>query len=124
MNLAKKFYCSFCNSRPLLIVAQIPKSGYIPGEMIEIQTDISNVSGLPVQSIKFDLKKIVSYHSMSPKFQIRTDEISIVEQKRPGVSNHGNAKFLESILIPELMPTTMNLSKIIDIRYEVLVIKF
>lgn len=58
---------------------------------------------------------------MSPKFQIRTDEVSIVEQKRPGVSNQGNAKFLESILIPPVMPTTMNLSKIIDIRYEVLV---
>lgn len=58
MNLAKIFYCFFCNTRPLLIVAHIPRSGYIPGEIIEIQTDVSNVSGIPVQAIKFDLKKV------------------------------------------------------------------
>lgn len=121
----KRFGCCCCLSDPLKIVVQIPQTGYVPGQAIDIQADFLNQSDVVVYEIKFTLRKIVRFHSNNLRTKEVNKDISDVVKKRIlGMPGQARQRFTQKIIVPLLPPTLFKLSKIIDISYELVVSLF
>lgn len=56
--LEKYFCCCWCKSGPLTCVISLPCSGYVPGQIISVVTEIDNISNVEVNSVHLVLKKV------------------------------------------------------------------
>lgn len=77
------------------------------------------MSTIPVDEMKFLLRKIVSYHSQTPSSKTKEEIVDIQERRTGGVSKHDHGRFLVSLPVPPVPPTNINLCKVIHISYEI-----
>lgn len=119
MEITKNFWCGPCSSGPFSIVASIPQSGYVPGQKIIVSTEITNMSNIPVDRMKFMLRKIIAYHSQTPSTKTKQEIVVIQERRAGGVSKKDHGRFQVCLPIPPEPPTNTNLCKVIHITYEV-----
>lgn len=119
MELTKNFCCGPCRTGPFSIVASIPQSGFVSGQVIKVSTEVTNMSTIPVDEMKFLLRKIVSYHSQTPSSKTKEEIVDIQERRTGGVSKNDHGRFLVSLPVPPVPPTNINLCKVIHISYEI-----
>lgn len=119
MELTKSFCCGPCQTGPFSIVASIPQSGFVPGQVIKVSTEVTNMSTIPVDEMKFLLRKIVSYHSQTPTSKTKVEVVDIQERRVGGVPENDHGRFLVSLPVPPVPPTNINLCKVIHIMYEI-----
>lgn len=119
MELTKNFCCGPCRTGPFSIVASIPQSGFVSGQIIKVSTEVTNMSTIPVDEMKFLLRKIVSYHSQTPSSKTKEEIVDIQERRTGGVSKNDHGRFLVSLPVPPVPPTNINLCKVIHISYEI-----
>lgn len=119
MELTKNFCCGPCRTGPFSIVASIPQSGFVSGQIIKVSTEVTNMSNIPVDEMKFLLRKIVSYHSQTPTSKTKQEIVEIQERRTGGVSKNDHGRFLVSLPVPPVPPTNINLCKVIHISYEI-----
>lgn len=77
------------------------------------------MSTIPVDEMKFVLRKIVSYHSQTPTSKTKEEIVDIQERRVGGVSKNDHGRFLVSLPVPPVPPTNVNLCKVIHIMYEI-----
>jgi Arrestin (or S-antigen), C-terminal domain len=121
MEMTKTFCCGPCRSAPLSLSAQIPMSGYAPGQAITISASIHNGSRIDVDEIKFMLQRNVIYVSHTPRSRSRNEIDTVAETRQPGVARKKSNKFLADLVIPPIPPTNIILCRVIQISYEVVV---
>lgn len=121
MENSKTFCCLCCRSGPLYIVASIPQSGFVPGQSIVIDLELSNQSNVPVTETQFTLRQIVHYHSQTPSMKTKVDQEDIVKKFAGGADKLENIRFQQSLVIPPTPPTNISICKVIHITYEVVV---
>ncbi|XP_037038611.1 arrestin domain-containing protein 17-like isoform X2 [Bradysia coprophila] len=119
MELNKNFCCGPCRTGPFSIVASIPQSGFVSGQIISVSAEVTNMSTIPVDEMKFVLRKIVSYHSQTPTSKTKEEIVDIQERRVGGVSKNDHGRFLVSLPVPPVPPTNVNLCKVIHIMYEI-----
>lgn len=119
MELNKNFCCGPCRTGPFSIVASIPQSGFVSGQIIKVSTEVTNMSTIPVNEMKFLLRKIVSYHSQTPSSKTKEEIVDIQERRTGGVAKNDHGRFLVSLPVPPVPPTNINLCKVIHITYEI-----
>lgn len=119
MELTKNFCCGPCRTGPFSIVASIPQSGFVSGQIIKVSTEVTNMSTIPVDEMKFLLRKIVFYHSQTPSSKTKEEIVDIQERRTGGVSKNDHGRFLVSLPVPPVPPTNINLCKVIHITYEI-----
>lgn len=119
MELTKNFCCGPCRTGPFSIVASIPQSGFVSGQVIKVSTEVTNMSTIPVNEMKFLLRKIVSYHSQTPSSKTKEEIVDIQERRTGGVAKNDHGRFLVSLPVPPVPPTNINLCKVIHITYEI-----
>ncbi|KAJ6635048.1 Arrestin domain-containing protein 3, partial [Pseudolycoriella hygida] len=119
MELTKNFCCGPCRTGPFSIVASIPQSGFVSGQIIQVSTEVTNMSTIPVDEMKFLLRKIVSYHSQTPTSKTKEEIVDIQERRTGGVAKNDHGRFLVSLPVPPVPPTNINLCKVIHITYEI-----
>lgn len=119
MELTKNFCCGPWKTGPFSIVASIPQSGFVSGQIIKVSTEVTNMSTIPVDEMKFLLRKIVSYHSQTPSSKTKEEIVDIQERRTGGVGKRDHGRFLVSLPVPPVPPTNINLCKVIHISYEV-----
>ena len=121
METIKYFCCWPCRSGPLSFVASIPQSGYVPGEVISIKADISNMTNVAVNQVIFTLRKIILYQSQVPHSKIKKEMVSIKENRTEGVAKKDKGTVVSTLVIPPLPPSSGFECKVISISYEVIV---
>lgn len=119
MEITKSFWCGPCSSGPFSIVASIPQSGYVPGQKIIVNTEITNMSNIPVDRMNFMIRKIIAYHSQTPSTKTKEEIVVIQERRAGGVPKKDHGRFQICLPIPPEPPTNTNLCKVIHITYEV-----
>jgi len=60
MEVKRNFWCGPCSTGPLTVIAHIPQSGYVSGQAIIVQVEIANASTIPLNEIKFVLRKVTN----------------------------------------------------------------
>lgn len=119
MEITNRFWCGPCTSGPLSMVASIPQSGYVPGQKVIVNTEVTNMSNIPVDHMSFMLRKIISYNSQIPYTKTKTETVIIQEGRAGGVLPKAQGRFQVVLSIPPEPPTNTNLCKVIHITYEV-----
>lgn len=77
------------------------------------------MSTIPVDEMKFLLRKIVAYHSQTPTSKTKEEIVDIQERRTGGVAKNDHGRFLVSLPVPPVPPTNINLCKVIHITYEI-----
>lgn len=119
MEITKSFWCGPCTTGPLSMMSSIPQSGYVPGQKVIITTEVTNMSNIPVDQMKFMLRKIISYNSQTPTTKTKTEIVVIQERRTDGVLTKNHGRFQVVLPIPPEPPSNINLCKVIHITYEV-----
>jgi Arrestin (or S-antigen), C-terminal domain len=117
----KRFCCWPCRSAPLMLTAQIPMSGYAPGQTINIAGELNNKSSVTVHAIHFALKKTVTYISDTPSTKEKIDVLEIITVATTDRITSGCTVFNVPLLIPAVAPTNLTQSKVIHQTYELIV---
>lgn len=100
MELTKNFCCGPCRTGPFSIVASIPQSGFVSGQIIKVSAEVTNMSTIPVDEMKFLLRKVVAYHSQTPSSKTKEEIVDIQERRTGGVAKNDHGRFLVSLPVP------------------------
>ncbi|XP_053669697.1 arrestin domain-containing protein 3-like [Anopheles nili] len=124
------FYCGFCRSRPLIVTATTPKSGYSPGETIELEVFVQNSSKVVVSEIEIKFQKMLKFTSQTRVIgttqipqEIQNVQYEVLEvHKIPSVEGENDARFVENFVVGPIPSTETTLSRIVHVCYELLLI--
>ncbi|XP_062557660.1 arrestin domain-containing protein 17-like [Armigeres subalbatus] len=105
-------------TEPLIVTATTPRSGYVPGDIIEVTIHVNNQSSVDVKFIAVKLQRVDTFISQVPRVE-RRQEFSVMEERITGrVSKRQDAKIEENILIGPGIPTDDVHCRVIQIKYE------
>lgn len=119
MEILKHFCCGPCRSAPLSIVASIPQSGYVPGQSVIVSVNILNRSNVPIDDIRYYLRRIVQYHSQTPAMKTKEETVNIQQHRTGGMPRNDDGRYKVALLIPAVPPTNISLCKVVHITYDV-----
>ncbi|KAF2885772.1 hypothetical protein ILUMI_20407 [Ignelater luminosus] len=118
ITLEKFFCCCWCKSGPLTCVISIPCTGYVPGQVIPVVAEVDNISNVEILGVQFTLQKIVTYHSQTPRREVKKDLKIITELKVGPVAPHGSNTWNQPLTIPPIPPSNLTNCGLIDLDYE------
>ncbi|GJQ68172.1 hypothetical protein Trydic_g10736 [Trypoxylus dichotomus] len=121
ITLEKYFCCCWCKSGPLTCVVSIPKSGYVPGEIIPIIAEVDNISNVEILSVNFQFQKVVSYYSQFPRRETKKDVIVLQRIQVGPVAAHDSKTWNQPLQLPPLPPSNLINCSLIDLDYELLI---
>lgn len=116
MEKAKVFCCGPCQSDPMYISAEIPISGYVPGQTIAVKIDVNNQSRKNMDEISTKLVQIVSFISQTPRCQVKAISTVLAEVRCAGVNGQSKATYEQHLLIPPMPPTSRS-CQVLTINY-------
>lgn len=108
-----------CQKSPLIIEAKIDKCGYVPGENIEVQINITNNTSAEVKELSLKLMLRISY-KIRGHMKSKTDKITISESKI-NLNSFSKNILNGSVKVPPASPTLNKLCEIIELAYQVCV---
>ncbi|KXJ68731.1 arrestin domain-containing protein 3-like [Aedes albopictus] len=105
MAKVKTFCCGPCVSAPILMTAETPVSGYVPGQTIAVRIEVDNQSHKNVYEIATKLLREVSYISQTPFTKVKSKLTIVAEVRCKGVPKHKKDIYVQNLYIPPLPPT-------------------
>lgn len=114
----KTFCCGPCQSPPMIIRVRIPQSGYVPGQVVSVLVEITNQSRTRVQEVKFDIRKIIQYHSQTPQTKTLEEKGSICGHRLTPGDDKELCQMKQDIIIPAIAPTITQ-SSVVNLNYEI-----
>jgi hypothetical protein len=119
MDISKTYCCWICKTKPLLLSASIPQSGYVPGEQVIVFVEVRNDSRFDVIDVVVSLIKIVKYNSQIPKSKTK-EEILIEKEVRYGLIKKESRKtFHQRLIVPPVPPSNSSYCRLLNVSYEV-----
>ncbi|XP_053690830.1 arrestin domain-containing protein 3-like [Sabethes cyaneus] len=120
MDKAKTFLCGPCSSEPMHISAQVPITGFVPGQTIVVKIDVDNQSRKDLDGIATMLVRTVSFISQTPHSKIREVPSVIAKCRCAGVKRRSQGSYEQHLLIPA-MPPTSRTCQVLTVNYSVVV---
>ncbi|KAH8399175.1 hypothetical protein KR215_003725 [Drosophila sulfurigaster] len=118
LELEKAFCCFCCRSGPLAVITSIPQTGYVSGQILPITCEVDNASNVNLAAVKFELRKLVTFHTNQPRSEKRESKV-IISQLSVGPVNAGESRtFTQQMEIPALPPTNLLNCGIIALDYD------
>ncbi|XP_030565782.1 arrestin domain-containing protein 17 [Drosophila novamexicana] len=118
LELEKSFCCFCCRSGPLSVITSIPQTGYVSGQILPITCEVDNTSNVNLTAVKFELRKLVTFHTNQPRSEKRESKV-IIAQLSVGPVNAGESHtFTQQMEIPALPPTNLLNCGIIALDYD------
>lgn len=111
------FCCFSCKTRPLILQASIPFSGYVPSQCIRITVKINNKCGFDVTRTVISLKKIFTSVSEIPERREWSESKTLVKIVVDGAKSGKDTKIFGVLEIPKFTLPTNDLSNIIKVSY-------
>ncbi|KAF5292961.1 hypothetical protein FQR65_LT11078 [Abscondita terminalis] len=121
LTLEKYFCCFCCKSGPLTCIVSIPRTGYVSGQLLPVVMEIDNISNIEITNVQLMLRKIVTYHTQTPRKEIRKDIKVITEIKIGSITPHGSNTYNQPITIPPIPPSNLTNCNLFDLDYELYV---
>ncbi|BFZ02490.1 hypothetical protein BsWGS_05529 [Bradybaena similaris] len=111
----KTLCCLCCKSGPIQASFHIDRSGFVPGEAVQLFAEISNATNRKMDKSYVNLKMVTTYHATTKsKIQVR----EVARLTRPAIEAHGSDQWNgEQLVIPPLPPSYLVGCRIIDVRY-------
>lgn len=97
----------------------VPVTGYVSGQTISFTAECDNASNVKVNSLKFILRKVVSFHTNQPRRETKKDKITIAELSVGPVEAAASNTWNQQMEIPPLPPSNLVNCGIIDLDYEI-----
>ncbi|XP_030376124.1 arrestin domain-containing protein 17 [Scaptodrosophila lebanonensis] len=118
LELEKSFCCFCCRSGPLSVVTTIPVTGYVSGQIIPISCECDNASNVGINAVKFELRKLVTFHTNQPRSEKRESKCVIAQLSIGPVAAGESRTFTQQLEIPPLPPTNLLNCGIIALDYD------
>lgn len=106
MEKAKTFCCGPCSSAPMLITAETPISGYVPGQTIAVKIEVNNQSNKKLDELSTKLLRVVSFISQTPYTRVKSQSTIMAEVRCAGVEKQNQGSYVQHLYIPPLPPTS------------------
>jgi hypothetical protein len=119
----KNICCWCCKSGPIGFNLNLPRRGFVPGEIIPFTAEMTNMSRRKVKGATASIVQIVKYHARG---KTKTNEFTIVKSHFGGVAEGQSETWLEreGLRITPVPPTGLaGGCRIIDVQYELKVWK-
>lgn len=107
-----------CGSGCVNLFLDIPKSGFVPGEVVPLSVKVENNAGVFFKSATFSFSQLVQYTSNQPKVQMKTSVFHLTD-KNLIMSGAASRTMETTIATPQATPSSETLSKVIKISYEI-----
>lgn len=120
--MEKSFCCFCCKSGPLTVVANLPVTGYVSGQSIPIMAECDNASNVKVNSLKFELKKVIRFYTNTPRRETKRDKVTIASISVGPVEAHTTQSWQQKLDIPPLPPSNLVNCGLIDLDYDLEVV--
>lgn len=105
-------------TEPLIVTATTPRSGYVPGDVIELTMHVNNQSSVDVKCITVKLQRVDTFISQLPRVEQR-QEFTVLEERITGkIAKRQDAKLEENILIGPGIPSDDSHCRVIQVKYE------
>ncbi|ALC47386.1 CG1105 [Drosophila busckii] len=118
LELEKAFCCFCCRSGPLAVITRLPQTGYVSGQTLPITCEVDNSSNVNLTAVKFELRKLVTFHTNQPRSEKRETKV-IIAQLSVGPVNGGDSHtYTQQMEIPALPPTNLLNCGIIALDYD------
>ncbi|XP_039431741.1 arrestin domain-containing protein 17-like [Culex pipiens pallens] len=114
------FYFGF--TEPLVVSASISKSGFAPGDIIELTVHVNNQSSVDVRTIVMKLQRVDTFISQIPRVDQYIERTVLEERTTSKISKRSDISFEENILVGAGIPSDVERCRIIQIKYEVEII--
>ncbi|XP_064620480.1 arrestin domain-containing protein 3-like [Lineus longissimus] len=112
----KTLCCLCCESGPIQVVFRMEKTGYVPGEAIPLNAEITNNSNRTVFRSKAGLKQCVTYRAQG---HVKRRSWTMADVEKPEIEPGGSCIWTDQMQVPSIPPTNDKEDcSIIDIRYE------
>lgn len=115
--LTKTFCCLCCASAPLNITVSLPVRGYVPGQIIPIRVNAENLSNVKVDTVKFLLRKIVTFTATTPRLATKKIKIVVSEIGKGPIEAGATVNWEERLQVPPLPPSNLANCGIIKLEY-------
>lgn len=102
----KTFCCGPCSSAPMLITAETPISGYVPGQTIAVHIEVDNQSNKNLDEISTKLVRVVSFVSQTPYTRVKNLSTIVAQVRCAGVERRNKGSYVQHLLVPPLPPTS------------------
>lgn len=116
--IIKNFCCGPCRSKPLILTAKVPKTGYVSGENIIVTVDIDNPTKTPIKEVKISLNLFATYFSQYPRIHTCVEKFPLVKVKTTSLGSDSQSTITETIKVPPTPPSCQSYCKIIQLIYE------
>ncbi|XP_045216784.2 arrestin domain-containing protein 3-like isoform X3 [Mercenaria mercenaria] len=112
---SKNLCCLCCKSGPISAVFHIDRAGYVPGDTIYLNAEISNNSSRRMCASRVKLIMVTSYHATTKS---RTVFNCVASLSRGEIPPHGSDVWSgDPMTVPAIPPSYLVGCSIIDIRY-------
>ncbi|XP_046750179.1 arrestin domain-containing protein 17 isoform X1 [Diprion similis] len=115
--LTKTFCCLCCGSAPLNVNVILPVRGYVPGQVIPIRVNVENLSNVTVDTVKFVLRKVVTFTASLPSHATKKVKIVVSEIGKGPVEANATVHWEERLTVPPLPPSNLANCGIIKLEY-------
>lgn len=118
LELEKAFCCFCCRSGPMAVITSIPQTGYVSGQILPITCEVDNASNVNLTAVKFELRKLVTFHTNQPRSEKRESKVIIANLSVGPVNGSESRTFTQQLEIPALPPTNLLNCGIIALDYD------
>ncbi|XP_016939599.4 arrestin domain-containing protein 17 [Drosophila suzukii] len=118
LELEKSFCCFCCRSGPLAVITSIPQTGFVSGQVLPITCEVDNTSNVNLTAVKFELRKLVTFHTNQPRSEKRESKVIIANLSVGPVNGGESHTFTQQMEIPALPPTNLLNCGIIALGYD------
>ncbi|XP_053690832.1 arrestin domain-containing protein 3-like [Sabethes cyaneus] len=118
MDVTKTFCCWPCRTGPLHMSAQLPISGYVPGQTIVVMVTVDNRSERILGKIVTRLVQHTTYVSKTPHQETIKESSEIVQAESAASNETEKSCYEHHLFIPPLTPTNIS-CEVLQITYRV-----
>jgi hypothetical protein len=119
--VTKHFCCFFCESDPLLFVIKVPKTGYVPGEELQMHAIVNNPTSTEITHLEVGLIKRFRYQSTGASGKSRNEGIRVFDQDTGAPLKRGTREYFFKFKIPDTPEIVPSLSsekfKVVQLQY-------
>ncbi|XP_059612350.1 arrestin domain-containing protein 17-like isoform X1 [Phlebotomus argentipes] len=122
LDLEKSFCCLCCRSGPLATIVIVPVTGFVSGQVIPITAECDNASNVRVTGVKIHMRKIITFHTHTPRRETKKDKVNISEVSGGAVEPGASDTWTFKLEIPPLPPSNLVNCGIIDVDYDLKIV--
>jgi hypothetical protein len=115
-----KNYRSICRSKPIVLTAVLPMSGFLAGDNTMISINLNNPTRIKIPHIEVNLVKMIEYRSLRPTKKTKLENICVHQEIVEETVKNGLTSHEMEFPIPQCVASSeIDPDRIIKISYKI-----